>query len=145
MKRVDPTRASLLVGVRTTSISAVTNFRVVPPRLSILLPFFFFSPFLPPPRRICLGLISVSCRNHLLREGSGVGRTPRHKFPSCSKTNRVELIHFLSFWKRMSFHCASACIYTRGAYTFHNSYLLLIAIASRACITAKCTCRENTF
>lgn len=30
----------------------------------------------------------------------------------------------------MSFHRASACIYMREAYTFHNSYLLLIAIAS---------------
>lgn len=52
--------------------------------------------FLLPLRRICLGLISTSRRavTICLREG---WRTLGHKFPSCSKPNRVELIHFLSF------------------------------------------------
>jgi len=75
-------------------------------------PSFFF--FLPSPRRICLGLISASCCNHLLRERAGVGRTPHHKFPSCSKTNRVELIHSLSFFPGKE--CVFARIYTRPQY-----------------------------
>lgn len=84
------TRASLRAGVYATSIFAVTNFRVVSPRLSSSL--FFFSCC------HCGEFVLVLSRRRgvtiWLREG---WRTLGHKFPSCSKSNRVELIHLLSF------------------------------------------------
>lgn len=102
------TRASLRGGVRATSILAVTNFRVALPRLFILLPFFLSSRYHRGEFVLVLSrrrAVTICC------ERGGVKRTLCHKFPSCSKTNRVELIHFLPFWKRMNFCYALARTY----------------------------------
>jgi len=135
--------------VYATSIFPVTNFRVVSPRLSILL---FFSSchhreefVLVLSRRravtICCERAGVSLKG--LASGAP---TPHHKFPSCSKTNRVELIRdsLSSFPEE---ECAFTRIYTRLQYILSVRIICywqrsLLTIALRQNIRI---CRTDTF